>query len=286
MYPGATTHHLPDLPLADELRIFAEIGWEGVELSTGRLAEIVDAPSPEEAAEAARTAAEQAGLKMPQVHLLMSANLATADDDRREADLTRCMREVELASLMGIQVGVVHPGGDRPPSLAGVEAERARRVQSFARLCGHAAALGFSIAVENTYDSPPPEGAAYGRRRYGSIITELHELIDAVGAPNFGICLDTGHCHIMGITMAEAVRQCGERLIALHLDDNNGITDQHVCPFYGGVDWLPGVAALRELDYHGIFNFEIGGGGPDTPDEIRLPRLRYALRIANWLLSR
>jgi len=285
MYPGATTHHLPDLPFADELRIFAEIGWPAVEVSSGRIAEIADAERPEAAAEAAAGAAEAIGIAMPQVHLLMAANLATADDAKREQDLAVAMREVELCARMGITAGVIHPGGDRPPTLAELEAERSRRIESFARLGTHAAHYGVSIAVENTYDKGPLDNAAHGQRRFGSIIPELLELIDAVGMPNLGVCYDTGHGLLQGVSMAEAVRQCGELLIATHIDDNDGISDQHICPGYGKVDWAPGVAALREIGYEGIFNIEIGGGGPNVPDAIRLPRLRYALQIANWLLA-
>jgi len=285
VYPGATTHHLPELPLQEELRTFAEMGWEGVELSCGRLTEITASPDPEAAAVAAGAAAAALGLKMPQVHLLMGANLATADDTRREADLITCQHQVELAARAGIEVAVVHPGGDRPPTLAELQAEQARRIEAFARLGTHAAHYGVRIAIENTYDGGAVAGAAHGVRRFGAIIPELRELIDAVGLPNLGICLDTGHCQLMGIGMAEAVRQCGDRLFALHIDDNNGLADQHLCPFYGKVAWGPGMQALRAAGYQGIFNLEIGGGGRDVPDALRLPRLNYALQIARWLLT-
>ncbi len=285
MYPSATNHWLPELPLAAKMPIFADQGWAGVEMCSGGIAEIRNADDPERAAEDARVLVADLGMKMPQVHLLLPANVATADDERRESDMAIALREIELAARAGIEVGVIHPGGDRPGTMAELQAEEARRVESFARLCGHAAEVGFSIAVENTYDSGPVEGAAHGFRRFGSVISELHELIDATAASNFGICLDTGHTNIMGISMAEALRQCGDRLIATHMNDNNGSADQHVCPGYGSVDWMPGMAALREIGWDGIFNIEIGGGGADMPDEIRLPRLRYALQITECLLG-
>jgi sugar phosphate isomerase/epimerase len=285
MYPSATNHWMPELALAEQLPIFADQGWEGIELSTAHIAAIRDADDPERAAENARRIVDDLGLKMSQVHLLMSANLATADDERHASDLAIAMREVELAARAGIEVGVIHPGGDSPGTFAELEAEEVRRIESFARLCAHAAGVGFNIAVENTFDRDPGHRAADGRRYFGSVISELHELIDATGAGNFGICLDTGHSNVMGISMEEAVRQCGDRLIATHIDDNNGATDQHVCPGYGSVDWLPGMAALREIGWDGIFNIEIGGAGADDPDEIRVPRMRYALQITNWLLN-
>ncbi len=285
MYPSATNHWMPELTLAEQLPIYAELGWAGIELGSGHIAGIRNADDPERAAEDARAVVADLGMKMPQVHLLLPANIATADDDRRASDMAIALREVELAARAGIEVGVIHPGGDCPGTFAELEAETARRIENFARLCGHAANCGFSIAVENTFDRDPGHPGADGRRYFGSVISELHELIDATAASNFGICLDTGHTNIMGISMAEAVRQCGDRLTATHMNDNNGSADQHVCPGYGSVDWLPGMAALREIGWDGIFNIEIGGAGADDPDEVRLPRMRYALQITNWLLN-
>ena len=59
-----------------------------------------------------------------------------------------------------------------------------------------------------------------------------------------------------GIKRAFPRRVAGDarRLIATHMNDNNGSADQHVCPGYGTVDWLPGMVALGEIGWDGIFN--------------------------------
>ena len=54
--------------------------------------------------------------------------------------------------------------------------------------------------------------------------------------------------------------KAGHRLHALHIADNEGKTDQHMMPYgRGNVDFAEVVAALREVDYHGLFNLEIPG---------------------------
>ncbi|HCA47317.1 MAG TPA: hypothetical protein DEP45_08120 [Armatimonadetes bacterium] len=126
--------------------------------------------------------------------------------------------------------------------------------------------------------------SAMGQRRYGATIEELHTLIDGIGRSNVGICLDVGHAHVQGYEMAEAVRQCGERLIATHIQDNDGTRDGHLAPTRGTINWRVGIAALREIGYHGLFNLEIPGER-GLPAHLTLKRLEGVLATTRWLLD-
>lgn len=284
MYPGMWTSILVELSPADAVRAIADVGWPGVELSTEHIVRIEQSDRPEAECEILRGLVDERGLLMPQVHLMIDANLAQADDAQRDAHLRTCMRQVELSASMGIEVGVIHPGWSGPSNREQFEAERRRRTESFRRLAEHAAAHDFSIAIENMCDGPRALRGYRGQRGYGCLISELHEIIDDIGMPNVGICYDTGHGNLQGLVMAEAVRECGQRLIATHITDNDGSGDQHRTPFYGKVDWHEGVAAMREIGYDGIFNLEIPGER-GLPVEQTAYRLEYALSITNWLLG-
>ena len=61
-------------------------------------------------------------------------------------------------------------------------------------------------------------------------------LFSAVQSPYVGMTLDTGHAHVTGNTRAY-LEQFGNRVYYLHLNDNNGIDDQHVAPSSGTIDW-------------------------------------------------
>ena len=74
--------------------------------------------------------------------------------------------------------------------------------------------------------------------------------------PNVGACWDTGHAHLAGQDQPASLRELGERLHALHIADNHGATDEHMPPFFGGIDWPPILVALREIGYDGDFTFE------------------------------
>jgi len=285
MTPALWTAIVVELSPTEAVRALAGIGWEALELSTEHLVMIADAQAPEQAADDLRDVADELGVAIPQAHLLIHANVAAVDDEARERDLATLMRQIVLCERMGIQVGVIHPGGERPATLDEERAERARRLESFARLAAHAARHGFALAVENMTDAARATRSALGQRTFGATIPELHELIEAVGFDNVGICLDVGHGNVQGLDMAESVWQCGERLIALHIQDNDGSRDQHLAPTRGSIDWEAGIAALREIGFEGIFNLEIPGER-GLPVDLTLKRMEGVLATTRWLLSR
>jgi sugar phosphate isomerase/epimerase len=261
----------------------ADCGFEGGELSLIHLRQFIDSDSPEATAERTRELADELGLLLPQSHLTM-ADIACLDEARREAELAVVERQIEISALAGVKIGILHPGGGLPTTLAEYHEVERVRIDSFSRACEMATAHGFTIAIENTYDAHGDETSAIGRRRFGAIIPDLHAVIDAVDADNFGICLDTGHTNLFGLPLGEAFRQCGNRLIATHVHDNDGHADQHIEPTRGTIDWQDGVAALREIGWNGIFNLEIAPLR-GHPIEAQMLRMRQVVQTANWLLE-
>ena len=77
-----------------------------------------------------------------------------------------------------------------------------------------------------------------------------------LNAPNVGVVIDTGHRNIGG-DPAEALRTIGGHLITLHLHDNHGERDEHLLPGRGNVDWTGVVGALDEIEYPGVFMYEL-----------------------------
>jgi sugar phosphate isomerase/epimerase len=260
-----------------------DTGFEGGELSLIHLRQFMEADSPERAAEQTRELAEQLGLQLPQSHLTM-ADIACLDDAQREAEISAIEREIELSALAGVQIGVLHPSGGMPATLEEHQRVKEVRIESLRRTCEIAAEHDFTIALENTYDPHGDTTSAMGRRRFGAVIPELYEVIDAVDANNFGICLDTGHTNLFGLPLGEAVRQCGDRLIATHVHDNDGHADQHIEPTRGTIDWEDAIAALREIGWDGIYNLEIAPLR-GHPMEAQMLRMRQVVETARWMLE-
>ena len=139
MYPGQWTSILFEYQPVEAIRKIAEVGWPGIELSTEHINMIADANEPFAAADEVRETVEAVGIRMPQVHLTISLNIADLDASACEAALQVAERDVELCARMGIENGVIHPGGAQPGTLAAFAEEKRVRVDSFKRLAEYAA---------------------------------------------------------------------------------------------------------------------------------------------------
>jgi sugar phosphate isomerase/epimerase len=53
----------------------------------------------------------------------------------------------------------------------------------------------------------------------------------------------------------------------------------------GNIDWEHGIAALREIEFEGLFNLEIPGER-GLPVDLTLRRMEGVLAATRWLLSR
>lgn len=105
---------------------------------------------------------------------------------------------------------------------------------------------------------------------YCRTVADLKRIIQGAGHPNVGICIDTGHAHISGLSAAEMILEAGDLLIETHFNDNfgwlcaeNAINDIHRPPGIGTVDWLRVVDALDRVGYGNPIIFELGFRGED-----------------------
>jgi sugar phosphate isomerase/epimerase len=84
-------------------------------------------------------------------------------------------------------------------------------------------------------------------------------LADAV-SPDIGLCLDTFHLNIEEPDPYEAIREAGDRLMDLHVADNNRLA----CGM-GHYDWGMVVGILREIGYEGALAVEFVAPIDRTP---------------------
>ena len=109
--------------------------------------------------------------------------------------------------------------------------------------------------------------------RYCSSPDELCDIADACG---IGVCWDTGHANMVYDDQYEAILKLGHRLQCTHINDNLGKDDLHLAPFSGNVKWETDMKALREINYPGVLNLEIGINN-SAPDALKDAGARYAL---------
>lgn len=167
--------------------------------------------------------------------------------------------------VLGAPVCVVHHpttiflGKDAPPELM-----HALAFDQFSRILVHAKEYGVKIAVETFGDAPKCGCCDF----FGNIreLLDSYRRLKAVGdnADYLTICVDTGHSNkaarFGNPAPADVIRMCGADVAVLHLNDNDGLTDQHKMPKTGNIDWDDVLNALDEIGYTGVYNMELNLG--------------------------
>ena len=187
-------------------------------------------------------------------------DLASPDEAVRSFAAQELGLMPRVCELLGVPVMVVHPGDARGGD-ASWDEQYDRLARSLSVVLPEAERLGLRIALENLLPGS-----------LSSDIGVLIEQVDRLGHPLVGICLDTGHAHVSGFDIVEAVSAIGPRLFALHVHDNDGTADQHRPPLAGTIEWTGFVAALQEVGYAGTLNLEVvdrDGGNPASEAFIR-----------------
>lgn len=270
MIPSMWSSFFVDQSPEQMVRTFADSGWCDLELSTEHGQALLDRGEPRQVGEAFRAYASDHGVRFPQGHLWLGADIAGPDQDQT-LDVLR--RWLDLFMAVGIRAAVLHPGG-AVLRQAGTPEERIVEIRTLAlqTLADHVGGDGLVICLENG-------------GRVNTQAAQLVEMIARADRPNLGICLDTGHLNLNAGDQAEFIRTAGHRLRALHIADNEGQTDQHLMPFgRGTVPWHVVTRELRALPYRGAVNFELPGESR-CPLPVRLAKLAYLKAIVPVLLG-
>lgn len=159
-------------------------------------------------------------------------------------------RVFHVCKELGIHYVVKHP--PVPPNIRNENdrAEGMRRSADYLRrLADIAAASDVYIAIENSY-------SLNGRWAMFNNPPALLELIDIIQRENVCVCLDVGHANIMGENLLETCKHYGSFLKCLHIQDNDGKSDQHRLPLHGTINWDNLFAGLNAIGYDGDFTLE------------------------------
>ena len=274
---GISTHlyHAQRL-CRDHLLEIAAHGFESVELYATRTH--FDYHNPSAIAELQGWLAG-AGLELSSVHAPTaesftagrwggSLSLASTDPEARAHAVRETEKALHIARRLPVPVLVAHLGIPRTQRSEGAGDSRAAARRSMEELLRIAEPLGVRIAVEVI----PNELS-----RAGSIVHLVEH--DLEGA---GICLDFGHAHLDG-DVIDAVETVSEHLIATHVHDNRGRSDDHLLPFAGTIDWAGTLLAVQKIGYDGPFTFEIvpNGSTKETLARARTTRQRIERLMAD-----
>ncbi len=121
---------------------------------------------------------------------------------------------------------------------------------------------------------------------------EILQFIDELGSEHFCACPDYGHVALTGKETGDTVggflRKLGDTVKMVHIHEVNGTWDNHTAPYtYQGVmDWEDIIAAMREIQYEGTVNFEVGGAYYNCYSDAMIPEaLRHLAAIGKDMLD-
>ena len=195
---------------------------------------------------------------------------------------TSVRRSIICAQIIGIPWIVIHAGTAFDADNYRTESLK-RNVEYFKPLIEFAAKHNVGLAIENLWDVN-----IRPKRRYTASAEELMELFDAlsgVAGGYLGTCWDFEHADIMGQDQKKSLHMLGKSLKCTHVSDQTGVNNDHILPFYGGIDWKECMDALRDIGYQGDFTFEIHNFGMKTPEPLILEALKYSIKVGEYILS-
>lgn len=237
-------------PLKEVLRDIAEAGYSNVEIWADKT-HLDPRISPD--LSAVKDLLNSLHLKVHSLHAPFSGlDIASLDEGRRQNSLKLIKKSMESCSEIEGKIVIVHPCS---PEIPGDDQSYLRAKNktkdSLCTLATLAEKLGIKLAVENTT----------GKRRVGSDISELTELVSKINNSHLGLCLDTGHAFVgkEDVDFSKDVLECGKNLIALHIQDTDGEKDRHWLPGQGIINWAQFMKDLVSIDYQGVLTLEISG---------------------------
>jgi sugar phosphate isomerase/epimerase len=88
-------------------------------------------------------------------------------------------------------------------------------------------------------------------------VAELREWIERLDHPRFGANLDIGHSQVLGESITGVVRELGDRIWNLHVEDIPGRKHYHMIPGDGTLDWIGLRDALWGINYQRFATVEL-----------------------------
>jgi len=91
------------------------------------------------------------------------------------------------------------------------------------------------------------------------------KMISEVNNPSLQLLMDIGHLHVMKEDIPKTVLRMRNKIIHIHIHDNDSTRDAHLVPGEGNIDFKAIVKALRETNYSGYLSAELEQGEGDVP---------------------
>jgi len=230
------------IPIDRSLAMIRNAGFEAISLGGRLVHSRYDLPKGR--AEIA-SLLEKHGLTISWVHapFPLGDKLFSLKDSERHESIRQCWLALDTAKELTGQIVVIHmiqpygvPLGERRDQMI------SRGMESIKVLAEYASKRNVRIAFENGQ-----------RKNYDGVLEACLARFDG---DQIGFCYDSGHENVQNKCF-ELLEKFSSRLIALHIDDNNGKSDQHKLPYEGTIDWDKFRQVIHGVDFRGDLALEV-----------------------------
>jgi protein FrlC len=235
--------------IEDAIRIIADAGYHGVDIWGGR-PHVYRRDLNKMRLKNLLSIIQDKGLTVPSfmpAFFRYPHSLSNPNKIIRQDSLEYMRICIENAAILRAQSILIVPGR----SLHGQPHNEAwqRLVESTQTVCEYAQPYGITPVIEpvNTWVSDLINTAA-----------DADRLIQQAGFDNLGITLDTGHVHLSGESFTEAMAIVGKRIFQIHVNDNDGKSQQNRVLGEGTFDFDTFKKNLKDICYQGFLTNEIG----------------------------
>jgi protein FrlC len=182
-------------------------------------------------------------------------SLSSPNEVVRQDSLEYMRLCLENAVALGAKTLLIVPS--RSLHGQGVVEARKRLADSIATICEFAQPYGMQLGLEPA------------NRMVTDLVNtagEALEVIAEVGDPRLGVVLDSGHINLVDEQTRQAIEKLAGRLLQVHINDNDGITQQNLIPGDGNFDFGEMFQVLKEVRYDGFLSAELGYQYTDDPN--------------------
>ena len=174
------------------------------------------------------------------------------DEEKRKRSLLATKRSIEACAMLGIPHIVVHAealGSSVFTKLFGRKKFLEKNKEFFRIIAEDAERYGVDVLAENSSDLWNP---GY----FLNTGKDIRRFVEEVGSSRVFVCWDTGHANCQGADQYKEITAVGNKLRAIHAQDNYGNGDSHVMPMVGTINWDQVMRGLKDIGYRGDFTFE------------------------------
>ena len=205
-----------------------------------------------------RKYADEIGIKCNQTHAPFPS-LVNGNYEYNKKIFPYLVKAIEVSGILGAKNCVVHPCNT-------FFAEK--NAEFYETLKEYAVKNKVRICTENMFNWDKESNKATVAAC--ATAKDFKELLSLLDKNIFGACLDLGHAELIEnkASAVEMIHELGDRLVALHIQDNDKHYDLHNLPYTNKLNYEAILKALQDVGYKGDITFESGNFICRLPTEL------------------